>query len=98
MEVSHRVLVGRITRALRRTSTGHSQHFAEGPDTATPGTCRRWNTDPIPVPVDCSLTDYGRSLLPLLEDARFWGRAHIERLASQIDGPGTSPGTNPTNS
>ena len=33
----------------------------------------------IPAPVEYSLTDYGRSVLPLVEDVRLWGRAHLER-------------------
>jgi DNA-binding HxlR family transcriptional regulator len=32
-----------------------------------------------PAPVEYSLTDYGRSLLPLVEQIRLWGRAHLER-------------------
>ncbi|MEW6735387.1 MAG: helix-turn-helix domain-containing protein [Acidobacteriota bacterium] len=40
---------------------------------------RRQPTGAIPAPVEYSLTDYGRSLLPLLEDIRRWGRAHMER-------------------
>ena len=31
-------------------------------------------------PVVYSLTPYGRSLLPLVESVRTWGRAHLERL------------------
>jgi DNA-binding HxlR family transcriptional regulator len=34
----------------------------------------------IPAPVEYSLTDYGRSLLPIVEDIRLWGRKHIERV------------------
>ena len=30
-------------------------------------------------PVVYSLTPYGRSLLPLVENVRAWGRAHLER-------------------
>lgn len=41
----------------------------------------------VPAPVVYSLTDYGRSLLPLVEDVRVWGRSHMEYLASQTDGP-----------
>ena len=41
----------------------------------------------IPAPVEYSLTGYGRSLLPLVEDIRLWGRGHIERFASQTDVP-----------
>ena len=37
----------------------------------------------IPAPVEYSLTNYGRSLLPLVEGMRLWGRAHIERFTSQ---------------
>ena len=36
-------------------------------------------------PVEYSLTDYGRSLLPLVEAIRLWGRAHTERLAYRPD-------------
>ena len=32
-----------------------------------------------PAPVEYSLSDYGRSVLPLVEDVRLWGRAHLER-------------------
>lgn len=35
-----------------------------------------------PAPVEYSLTDYGRTLLPLVEDFRRWGRAHIDRLSA----------------
>jgi len=33
-----------------------------------------------PAPVYYSLTDYGRSLLPLTERIRLWGRNHIARF------------------
>ena len=36
----------------------------------------------IPAPVVYSLTDYGRSLLPLVESVRLWGRQHLEKMAS----------------
>jgi len=41
---------------------------------------QRQPTGSIPAPVTYSLTDYGQSLLPLVEDIRHWGRAHIERF------------------
>jgi DNA-binding HxlR family transcriptional regulator len=44
----------------------------------------------VPAPVEYSLTAYGRSLLPLVEDVRVWGRAHIERLTFQSDASLTS--------
>ena len=42
----------------------------------------------IPAPVEYSLTAYGRSVLPLVEGVRLWGRAHMARLTSQVDVPG----------
>ena len=39
------------------------------------------NRDPkgaVPAPVVYSLTDYGRSVLPLVENVRLWGRAHLD--------------------
>lgn len=45
----------------------------------------------IPAPVEYSLTDYGRSLLPIVEDNRLWGRAHMERLTSQTDALMSNP-------
>jgi DNA-binding HxlR family transcriptional regulator len=33
----------------------------------------------IPAPVEYSLTDYGRSVLPLVEEVRTWGRSHLDR-------------------
>ena len=41
---------------------------------------RREATGGTPAPVFYSLTDYGRSLLPLVETARTWGRGHIEKF------------------
>src|SRR5215813_12831188 len=43
---------------------------------------RRWTGGP-PAPVYYSLTDYGRSLLPLVENIRLWGRTHIERFSDE---------------
>jgi DNA-binding HxlR family transcriptional regulator len=40
----------------------------------------RQETGKAPAPVVYSLTDYGRSLLPVVETVRSWGRAHIERF------------------
>jgi DNA-binding HxlR family transcriptional regulator len=41
---------------------------------------QRQPTGAIPAPVEYLLTDYGRSVLPLVEAVRLWGRAHMERL------------------
>jgi len=40
---------------------------------------KRRSTGGPPTPVHYSLTNYGRSLLPLVENIRLWGRRHIER-------------------
>jgi DNA-binding HxlR family transcriptional regulator len=47
------------------------------------GIVQRRPTGEIPAPVEYSLTEYGESVLPLVEDVRLWGRAHMERLDSQ---------------
>jgi len=36
-------------------------------------------TGAVPAPVVYSLTDYGSSVLPLVESVRVWGRSHLER-------------------
>ena len=41
----------------------------------------REETGPTPAPVIYSLTDYGRSLMPVVETVRLWGRGHIERFS-----------------
>ena len=49
------------------------------------GIVDRQPTGMNPAPVEYSLTDYGRSVLPVVEDIRLWGRAHIEHLMVQTD-------------
>lgn len=39
-----------------------------------------------PAPVEYSLTDYGQSVLPLVENVRLWGREHLAHLASETNG------------
>jgi DNA-binding HxlR family transcriptional regulator len=39
---------------------------------AADGIVHRQPKEAIPAPVEYSLTDYGRSLLPLVEDIRLW--------------------------
>jgi DNA-binding HxlR family transcriptional regulator len=51
------------------------------------GIVRRQPQGAIPAPVEYSLTEYGHSVLPLLEEVRLWGREHLERLTPQPDGP-----------
>ena len=44
------------------------------------GIADRHVTGPAPDPVIYALSDYGRSVLPLLEATRHWGNAHMQRL------------------
>ena len=37
----------------------------------------------VPEPVIYSLTGYGRSLMPIVENVRQWGRGHIERFGGE---------------
>ena len=43
----------------------------------------RERTGPTPAPVRYSLTEYGRSLVPIVEAIRGWGRGHIARFDHQ---------------
>lgn len=75
--------------ALRRVMPGISQKVLTQQlrELMNDGIVNRQPKGPIPAPVEYSLTDYGRSVLPLVEHARIWGRAHLEHLTSQTDGP-----------
>jgi DNA-binding HxlR family transcriptional regulator len=39
----------------------------------------RHSTGAVPAPVEYELTDYGRSVVPIMEALRVWGRGHLER-------------------
>ncbi len=71
--------------ALRRIMPGISQKVLTQQlrELMSDGIVQRQPQGAIPAPVEYSLTDYGRSLLPLAEAIRLWGRAHMERLAYQ---------------
>lgn len=75
--------------ALRRVMPGISQKVLTQQlrELVGDGIVRRQPKGAAPSPVEYSLTDYGQSVLPLVEDIRLWGRNHIERLASPTDGP-----------
>ncbi len=78
--------------AIRKLMPGISQKVLTQQlrELVSDGIVRRQPQGETPAPVEYSLTDYGRSLLPLVEDIRLWGRAHIERLASQMDASGSN--------
>src|SRR5262245_57149005 len=71
--------------ALRRMMPGISQKVLTQQlrELMNDGIAQRQPTGAIPAPVEYSLTDYGRSVLPLVEAVRIWGRSHMERLTSQ---------------
>ena len=73
--------------ALRRVMPGISQKVLTEQlrELVGDGIVKRQPKGSIPAPVEYSLTDYGQSVLPLVEDVRLWGRAHLERLTSQTD-------------
>src|SRR5882724_7979591 len=75
--------------ALRRVMPGISQKVLTEQlrELISDGILQRQPKGAIPAPVEYSLTDYGQSVLPLVEDVRLWGRAHMERLTSQTDTP-----------
>ena len=73
--------------ALRKLMPGISQKVLTQQlrELVSDGIAHRRPTGAIPAPVEYSLTDYGRSVLPLVEGVRLWGKAHMERLTSQVD-------------
>ena len=79
--------------ALRRVMPGISQKVLTQQlrQLVGDGIVQRQPKGAIPAPVEYSLTDYGRSVLPLVDDVRLWGRAHMERLTSQTDAPMSDP-------
>jgi len=68
--------------ALRRAMPGISQKVLTQQlrEMVSDGIVHRQPKGEVPAPVEYSLTDYGQSLLPLVENMRLWGRAHMERL------------------
>ena len=92
METDHRVLVGGVAEAfaaLRKIMPGISQKVLTQQlrEMVNDGIVLRQPTGKTPAPVDYSLSEYGRSLLPLVEAVRRWGGTHMERLTSQMDAP-----------
>ena len=74
--------------ALQRAMPGISQKVLTRQlrELVGDGIVQRQPQGAVPAPVEYSLTEYGQSVLPLVEGVRLWGREHIERLTSQADG------------
>ena len=81
--------------ALRRVMPGISQKVLTQQlrELVGDGIVQRQPKGAMPSPVEYSLTDYGQSVLPLVENVRLWGRNHIERATSQGDEPRSDPST-----
>src|SRR5829696_8005845 len=75
--------------ALRRVMPGISQKVLTQQlrELVSDGIVRRQPKGAIPSPVEYSLTDYGLSVLPLVEGVRLWGRGHMAHQSSQTDAP-----------
>ena len=67
--------------ALRKAMPGISQKVLTQQlrELMSDGIVNRKAKGVVPAPVEYSLTEYGRSVLPLVEEVRGWGRAHLER-------------------
>jgi len=65
--------------ALRRDISGISQKVLTQQlrELVADDIVRRERSAPVPAPVVYSLTDYGKSLLPLIETVKTWGRSHL---------------------
>jgi DNA-binding HxlR family transcriptional regulator len=76
--------------ALRQVMPGISQKVLTQQlrELMSDGIVHRQPKGAIPAPVEYSLTDYGRSVLPLVEDVRLWGREHMVRMTSEQDAHG----------
>jgi DNA-binding HxlR family transcriptional regulator len=75
--------------ALRQVMPGISQKVLAQQlrELVSDGIVHRQPKGAIPAPVEYSSTDYGRTVLPLAEDVRLWGRVHMESLISGPDVP-----------
>lgn len=73
--------------ALRKVMPGISQKVLTQQlrELAGDGLVQRQPRGTVPAPVEYSLTDYGRALLPLVEQVRSWGRAHTEYLTTRAE-------------
>lgn len=67
--------------ALRRALPGVSQKVLTEQlrELVDDGIVARRRTGAVPAPVEYELTDYGRTLVPVVEAIRGWGRDHLGR-------------------
>jgi DNA-binding HxlR family transcriptional regulator len=74
---------------LKRSMPGISQKVLTQQlrELVSDGIVQRQPKGAIPAPVEYSLTDYGQSVLPLVQSVRLLGREHLDRMTSQPAGP-----------
>jgi DNA-binding HxlR family transcriptional regulator len=67
--------------ALRKAMPGISQKVLTQQlrELTSDGIVNREPKGEVPARVEYSLSDYGRSVLPLVEEVRLWGRSHLNR-------------------
>src|SRR5262249_44913077 len=87
VETDHRVRLAESPRhfaGLRRVMPEISQKVLTQQlrELMNDGIVRRQPTGAIPAPIRYSLTDYGSSVLPLVENVRVWGRGHLRKMGS----------------
>jgi len=70
--------------ALRKAMPGISQKVLTQQlrELMNDGIVNREPKGAVPAPVEYSLSDYGRFVLPLVEDVRLWGRSHLNRTST----------------
>jgi DNA-binding HxlR family transcriptional regulator len=54
------------------------------------GLVERLVTGPVPAPVQYRLSDYGETVLPLVENVRVWGLTHLQRIRGAETAPAAS--------
>ena len=71
--------------ALRKAMPGISQKVLTQQlrELVNDGIVNREPKGAVPAPVEYSLSEYGQRVLPLVEDVRLWGRAHLAHLAQR---------------
>jgi DNA-binding HxlR family transcriptional regulator len=81
--------------ALRQAIPGISQKVLTQQlrELVSDGIVNREPKGAIPAPVEYSLSAYGQSVLPLVENVRLWGRAHMERAIPDAEAPASDSGS-----
>ena len=74
--------------ALRKAMPGISQKVLTQQlrELVNDGIVNREPKGAVPAPVEYSLSKYGQSVLPLVENVRLWGRGHLARGADDPRG------------